>query len=331
MTGELAKSLVAAQAEFPAIGKNSTAKVNMKAGGSYTFDYADLPSVLAAVKPILQANGLVMIHAVETENSKPCLHSRLMHTSGECIEARVNIPFSGDRIQELGSAITYMRRYQTLAMLDICAGDDDDDGNKADGNKAEIARTRQRAPKKESQDEPPMDTSDIPHGADIITAVVATKTKEGGKQYWRITTARGIKATTFDPHLAQIAGEYHINAAPCIIRAEPGKGGWMNLRDVTMFRKTQEQGEQQMAEPTKPDTSVKVDTVLVSRVVPELIGGVEVFHGMIDGWNIPLSTTDSDMAQELRDASEGGYECKVSWVATTKGGRRLCKIKRVKE
>lgn len=317
MQTELAKALVAAQAEFPAIARNCTAKVTMKAGGTYTFDYADLPSVLAAVKPVLQRHGLTMLHCVVSHDGINWLRSKLLHASGESIEAEVAIPFDGARIQELGSAITYMRRYQTLAMLDICA-DDDDDANAADGNKAEIDR---REPKRQEQPKP-KPASNLPEGADRITECKATKAKNGS-EYWRITSERGVKATTFSAHLAQIAEEYANHAVLCTLTTEPGKGGWLSLKDVTMFAKP--------AEPANKKAQIQKSKVSIKRVAPELLNGTEVWHAVIDGWSVPLSTTEADLAEEMKAVVEMQEECEVAWIETPKGGRRLCKVTRLEQ
>ena len=44
---EWTASFVAAQAAFPEIPKNKTANIPTNSGGSYSYEYADLPDVLS--------------------------------------------------------------------------------------------------------------------------------------------------------------------------------------------------------------------------------------------------------------------------------------------
>jgi len=58
------------------------------------------------------------------------LHTRLLHTSGQWIASEHPLPMSG-RPQEIGSALTYARRYSLSALIGIAA-DEDDDANAAE-------------------------------------------------------------------------------------------------------------------------------------------------------------------------------------------------------
>ena len=55
--GPLAAALAKAQSEFPPIPRDKTVTVQTKAGGSYTFSYAPLDTVLGAVRGPLTSNG----------------------------------------------------------------------------------------------------------------------------------------------------------------------------------------------------------------------------------------------------------------------------------
>jgi hypothetical protein len=88
--------------------------------------YADLAAVREATIKHLNANGLSIIQLV---GEGPCLHTRLMHASGEWIESIYPLPGAA-KPQELGSALTYARRYSWASICGIAA-EDDDDGNAA--------------------------------------------------------------------------------------------------------------------------------------------------------------------------------------------------------
>lgn len=124
-TKELASALAKAQAEFPAIQKNRTAKVIMKAGGNYSYKYADLSDILSAVTPILSKNGLSLSQSPTMIEGKLALETTLMHSSGEWISGVYPLK-SYDRPQEMGSEITYARRYTATSFLGIHADEDDD-------------------------------------------------------------------------------------------------------------------------------------------------------------------------------------------------------------
>jgi len=123
MTKEITKALVAFHQNVGTIHK--TAK-------SYTNQYAPLDQVLSVVIPALSNQGLTFTHTFEpgTEGNEPILICTLLHTSGETLESRLPLVVAKGKnvTQDLGSAITYLKRYTLLAMLGLVA-DVDTDGN----------------------------------------------------------------------------------------------------------------------------------------------------------------------------------------------------------
>jgi len=87
--------------------------------------YADLAAIINAARKALSANGLAFVQTI----SDGVLHTRLLHTSGQWIASEHPLPMSG-KPQEIGSALTYARRYSLSALLGIAA-DEDDDANAA--------------------------------------------------------------------------------------------------------------------------------------------------------------------------------------------------------
>lgn len=133
--GKLASALAKAQAAFLPVEKTRTVKVKMRAeagGGTYSFSYAPLDTVLAATRPALAANGLALTQLIVHEE----LVTLLMHEAGGSLEARSALPKLA-KMQDLGGAITYLRRYAIQAILGVAA-EEDDDGNAAAGNAREI-------------------------------------------------------------------------------------------------------------------------------------------------------------------------------------------------
>ena len=107
----------------------------MKSGGEYEFSYAPLDSILEKVRPVLQKNGIWFVQFTEGHH----LLTRLIHVSGEWMESgQMPLMAGSSNAQDFGSAITYAKRYSLSAMLGI-ASEDDDDGNRAVGNKTKAA------------------------------------------------------------------------------------------------------------------------------------------------------------------------------------------------
>ena len=139
MSSNLAAALAAFQAEMPSVPKTKTANA-----GSYSYKYADLADVSAAAMPLLTAHGLAFsCGARVTEQGGYELVGYLLHSSGEKVEGA--LPIQGRSAQELGSSITYMRRY-LFGMLTGIVTDDDDDGRAA-SQPAKKATTKKPAEK----------------------------------------------------------------------------------------------------------------------------------------------------------------------------------------
>lgn len=129
---ELAAALAKAQGEFPEIIRSKTVAVTTKTGGRYTFVYAPLEVIIAAVRPVLSANGLAIVQSIEAER----VVTRLLHTSGQFISSGgTPILVTAEGAQAHGSALTYARRYD-LTLLLALASEEDDDANQAEGNRA---------------------------------------------------------------------------------------------------------------------------------------------------------------------------------------------------
>jgi hypothetical protein len=122
--GELAAALAKAQAAFPKVLKDRTAKIE-SAKGAYAYKYADLASLLEAVRKPLADNGLALAQPIEITESGMVLHTVLLHVSGQHLDSYYPLA-AHDRPQEMGSEITYSRRYTAGSILGIASEDDDD-------------------------------------------------------------------------------------------------------------------------------------------------------------------------------------------------------------
>lgn len=158
---KLAAALVKAQGEFPKVGKDNTAKVTSNTGASFSYTFASLPDVQAAVLPILHANGLAVVQGTEQEDDTGfVVATTLIHTSGEWLTRRVRVPVvagkTGPTAQAAGSAFAYGRRIGLVGLVGVVTDDADDDG--AGASDAKIEHTRvlppKEAPKREERPRP---------------------------------------------------------------------------------------------------------------------------------------------------------------------------------
>lgn len=91
--------------------------------------YADLSSVLDSIRTPLSASGLSVVQTMQSTERGMVLRTMLMHSSGQYIATEYPLPAT-QRPHEMGSALTYARRYSIAAL--VCnSADEDDDGNSA--------------------------------------------------------------------------------------------------------------------------------------------------------------------------------------------------------
>lgn len=87
--------------------------------------YADLTSVWEACRDCLSANGLSVTQMIDNEAERLRLVTILMHSSGQWVRSFMPIIPKNMNAQEIGSAMTYARRYALAAIVGVCPADDD--------------------------------------------------------------------------------------------------------------------------------------------------------------------------------------------------------------
>lgn len=97
--------------------------------------YADLASVVEAIRVAFASNGLSYIQTVEpSDKDEVRVETTILHSSGEWISCGVlSLPVSKSDAQGYGSALTYARRYSLSAATGVAP--EDDDGNAASSAK----------------------------------------------------------------------------------------------------------------------------------------------------------------------------------------------------
>ena len=104
-----------AQNQFLKIEKNAT-------NPFYKKGYSDLNSIMSSILPALRNNGLVISHQVSLDSVQTLI---VDVDSGESVSSSFPLPHLEDP-QKLGIAITYGRRYNISALLNLLSEFDDD-------------------------------------------------------------------------------------------------------------------------------------------------------------------------------------------------------------
>lgn len=121
---ELFIALSKAQGEFRLVEKSAN-------NPFFKSKYADLGSFIKESREVLCKNGLCVTQTTVHENGILFLTTFLGHVSGQWIKGTIPIQCTKNTPQEMGSAITYARRYAFAAITGMTGGDDDDDANLA--------------------------------------------------------------------------------------------------------------------------------------------------------------------------------------------------------
>jgi len=100
--------------------------------------YADFYACKLATQDVMAKNGLAAIQGILSDPEKGLvgIETRIVHKSGQWIESDSWCKPKALLPQDVGSAVTYLKRYALSAMLGIVA-DDDDDANQAQGKSEE--------------------------------------------------------------------------------------------------------------------------------------------------------------------------------------------------
>lgn len=93
--------------------------------------YADLATILEAIEVEAAKCGLTIISLIEKVEDGLVLTTKLEHKDSDEVRSS-SFPVFGAKPQEIGSSVTYARRYNIQSLLNLAA--EDDDGNEA--NKA---------------------------------------------------------------------------------------------------------------------------------------------------------------------------------------------------
>lgn len=172
--GELFAAMAAARLEFGEFTKSKTANM-----GTYTYSYADLSDIIEATAPALAKHGLVIIQEPElvSEGGQTLVvvSGCIGHKSGGIYPLKpLSLPVASKTAQAVGSAISYARRYQLGAFLNLAASDDD----------GESAQESVKTPQKAAAPRKDADANAVPTDAELT--ILGTWQSPQDAQKWAL-------------------------------------------------------------------------------------------------------------------------------------------------
>jgi len=153
----IALALAEAQAEWKQPARNQTGQV-----GPRRYRYADLASVIQLHSKHLAPRGVALTQDAQVcPQPEPAVGWNVVVTTAlksadDSMETSLTmpVPMENPTPQQIGSALTYGRRYGLMSLLGVAA-EDDDDGAAASTTQRPRRKTKRPAPKPKPQPRPP--------------------------------------------------------------------------------------------------------------------------------------------------------------------------------
>lgn len=128
---ELLKALSEFRAEVPAFKKSKK---------GYGYSYTPLPDIIEVINPLMQKYGLIFTQYIDSNETSVCVQTVISHIeSGEAISSKTCCQIQDlkgmNRYQTLGSAITYLRRYDLSTILGLTTEEDTDGAGQPEDEK----------------------------------------------------------------------------------------------------------------------------------------------------------------------------------------------------
>ena len=136
---EYAKAMATAQGQIKNPSKSKT-------NPHFKSTYADLADGIDATRDAFSANGLCIIQSTSLDGELLVLETRIVHSSGQWVSGTYPVCKLPNTPQNIGSAMTYARRFSLFGLANI-SGDDDDgaEANKTETEEAPISLPFPRA------------------------------------------------------------------------------------------------------------------------------------------------------------------------------------------
>lgn len=179
---KLFENFTKAQAEFKTLPKDKQ---------GYGYKYTDLDTVISSVRPVLAKYSLGFMQTLTSlESGKSAITTRLFSSDGEYLEDTIGLPdvamAKTNSAQNLGAAITYMKRYALCAMLGISSDEDTDAEIQRPAQKQTPApQQKQNQPKAKPQPQQPAGGADTPEQHAEINNLLGAMYQNGAPIFTR--------------------------------------------------------------------------------------------------------------------------------------------------
>lgn len=124
---KIASAMALAQSEFTTVKKNCEVDFfSKKTNQRIYYKYADLASVVETARPILAKHKLSVSQMPVRCKGGVHITTILMHTSGQFLQSTLSLEVVSNDVKEVGTVITYGRRYALASILGIVTDEDID-------------------------------------------------------------------------------------------------------------------------------------------------------------------------------------------------------------
>lgn len=129
---EFSQAMVALQASCPAIPRTSVAEIATRAGGKFSYKFADFEQIVETVRPHMQRLGLSFTFDSTTDGKMLTCIATLRHVNGHSVESRFTLPTDTASAmssqQAVGAALTFAKRQCLVSVLGLSLTDPDPEG-----------------------------------------------------------------------------------------------------------------------------------------------------------------------------------------------------------
>lgn len=140
---ELMAALAKAQGQIKPASKDSI-------NPHFRSKYSGLASVWEACREALSSNDIAVPQTIRRDETGIFLVTTLGHSSGQWMESHFPLPIQKGTPQELGSLLTYYKRYALAMMVGVYSDDIDDDAELATNRVKETVKLPKLTPEQQS-------------------------------------------------------------------------------------------------------------------------------------------------------------------------------------
>ena len=182
----------------------------------YKSKYASLTAVMEACREALSKNQIAVVQGAAVVDGAVAVTTLLLHASGEYISDELTMPFAQATPQQIGSSLSYCRRYSLASLVGITADDDDAEEAMPKPNSGELAKDVKITPTKETDSQ--MRQSSNSQEVQTTNKTEATKSKESKvkratiraskiKEIFEKSTELGMNLSQLKAFISEITGK----------------------------------------------------------------------------------------------------------------------------